>query len=83
MDHWTHGFSAEIQKKNLNWQIRKRIAIDIAKGLAYLHEECSKKIIHLDVKPQNILLDENFNAKVSDFGLSKLMDRDKSKLSQP
>ncbi|KAL3509094.1 hypothetical protein ACH5RR_028495 [Cinchona calisaya] len=64
----------------LKWQIRKNIAIDIAKGLAYLHEECYKKIIHLDIKPQNILLDENFNAKVSDFGLSKLMDRDKSQV---
>lgn len=67
-------------KNCLKWQIRKKIAIDIAKGLAYLHEECSKKIIHLDIKPQNILLDENFNAKVSDFGLSKLIDRDKSQV---
>ncbi|CDP15960.1 unnamed protein product [Coffea canephora] len=64
----------------LNWQIRKRIAIDVAKGLAYLHEERSQKVIHLDVKPQKVLLDENFNGKVSDFGLSKVIDRDKSQV---
>ena len=52
------------------------IILDITKGLAYLHEDCNKKIAHLDIKPENILLDENFNAKVADFGLSKLFDRD-------
>jgi serine/threonine protein kinase len=64
----------------LEWQIRRKIIIDIAKGLSYLHEECMKRIAHLDVKPQNILLDENFDAKLSDFGLCKLIDRDKSQV---
>uniref|UniRef100_A0A0D9UW22 non-specific serine/threonine protein kinase n=1 Tax=Leersia perrieri TaxID=77586 RepID=A0A0D9UW22_9ORYZ len=62
----------------LDWPTRRKIIIHVAKGLAYLHEECMKKIAHLDVKPQNILLDDNFNAKLSDFGLCKLIDRDKS-----
>ncbi|XP_058095516.1 G-type lectin S-receptor-like serine/threonine-protein kinase SD2-5 [Magnolia sinica] len=64
----------------LDWLTRKKIILDIAKGLAYLHEECRQRIVHLDIKPQNILLDDNFNAKVSDFGLSKLMDRDQSQV---
>ena len=64
----------------LDWQTRKKIILDIAKGLTYLHEECRQKIIHLDIKPHNILLDENFNAKVSDFGLSTLIDRDESQV---
>ncbi|XP_009605940.1 G-type lectin S-receptor-like serine/threonine-protein kinase SD2-5 [Nicotiana tabacum] len=64
----------------LTWHTRLRIISDIAKGLAYLHEECNQKIIHLDIKPQNILLDQNFNAKISDFGLSKLIEKNKSKV---
>ncbi|KAL6838674.1 hypothetical protein ACP4OV_031388 [Aristida adscensionis] len=64
----------------LAWNIRCRIITDIAKGLCYLHEECRQKIAHLDVKPQNILLDDNFNAKLSDFGLAKLIDRDNSQV---
>lgn len=62
----------------LDWHARYQIITDIAKGLAYLHEGCRQRIAHLDIKPQNILLDNNFNAKVSDFGLAKLIDRDKS-----
>ncbi|KAJ3677003.1 hypothetical protein LUZ60_002727 [Juncus effusus] len=63
----------------LNWAERVRIAIGTAAGLAYLHHGCSPRIIHLDVKPENILLTENFHAKVSDFGLSQLMDSNRSK----
>ncbi|MCO5554580.1 hypothetical protein L7F22_008110 [Adiantum nelumboides] len=62
----------------LKWGIRYAIAVGVAKGLAYLHEECEKRIIHLDIKPQNILLDEGFVAKVADFGLSKGMEREES-----
>ena len=64
----------------LEWRVRCKIITNIAKGLSYLHEDCMKKIAHLDVKPQNILLDENFNAKLSDFGLCKLIDRDMSQV---
>ncbi|XP_065867308.1 G-type lectin S-receptor-like serine/threonine-protein kinase SD2-5 isoform X2 [Euphorbia lathyris] len=62
----------------LDWNTRYNIAIGMAKGLAYLHEECEVKIVHCDIKPENVLLDDNFTAKVSDFGLAKLMSRDDS-----
>ncbi|CAL5403916.1 unnamed protein product [Camellia sinensis] len=54
--------------------------MDIAKRLTYLREECRQKIFHLEIKPQNILLDEDFNVKISDFGLSKLIDKDQSQV---
>ncbi|KAK4487920.1 hypothetical protein RD792_003658 [Penstemon davidsonii] len=57
----------------LDWPIRKRIALGSARGLAYLHDHCDPKIIHRDVKADNILLDEDFEAVVGDFGLAKLM----------
>ncbi|WMV39437.1 hypothetical protein MTR67_032822 [Solanum verrucosum] len=77
LDRWIYHKNEE---NGLRWHTRQRIITDIAKGLAYLHDECSQKIIHLDIKPQNILLDKNFNAKISDFGLSKLIDKDESKV---
>ncbi|XP_073277963.1 somatic embryogenesis receptor kinase 1-like isoform X2 [Primulina huaijiensis] len=58
----------------LDWPKRKRIALGSARGLAYLHDHCDPKIIHRDVKAANILLDEDFEAVVGDFGLAKLMD---------
>ncbi|KAL5753734.1 hypothetical protein ACOSP7_021954 [Xanthoceras sorbifolium] len=58
----------------LEWPTRKRIALGSARGLSYLHDHCDPKIIHRDVKAANILLDEEFEAVVGDFGLAKLMD---------
>lgn len=55
----------------MSWQTRLKIALGAAKGLTYLHEECSPKIIHRDIKAANILIDDEFNAKVADFGLAK------------
>eukprot|EP01018_Ginkgo_biloba_P036835 Gb_16909 [translate_table: standard] len=63
----------------LDWKKRYKIILDTAQGLAFLHEKSRDRILHLDVKPQNILLDENFGAKLADFGLAKLMDRSQSR----
>ncbi|XP_027095717.2 G-type lectin S-receptor-like serine/threonine-protein kinase SD2-5 [Coffea arabica] len=62
----------------LDWETRYSIALGTAKGLAYLHEDCDVKIVHCDIKPENVLLDDHFVAKVSDFGLAKLMTREES-----
>ncbi|XP_072960065.1 G-type lectin S-receptor-like serine/threonine-protein kinase SD2-5 [Typha angustifolia] len=82
-EHMSNGsLDKWIFRKNrrgaLDWKTRCKIITDVAKGLSYLHEECRQKIAHLDIKPGNILLDDNFNAKISDFGLAKLIDRDQS-----
>uniref|UniRef100_A0A453MGE8 Receptor-like serine/threonine-protein kinase n=1 Tax=Aegilops tauschii subsp. strangulata TaxID=200361 RepID=A0A453MGE8_AEGTS len=59
----------------LDWKQRFNIALGVAKGLAYLHHECLEWVIHCDVKPENILLDQNFEPKITDFGLAKLLNR--------
>ncbi|KAL6223101.1 hypothetical protein ACLB2K_006494 [Fragaria x ananassa] len=61
------------------WDERVRIAGDVARGLLYLHEECKSPIIHCDIKPQNILMDESWNAKIADFGLAKLLMPDQTR----
>lgn len=66
--------------QSLSWDVRFRIAVGTARGIGYLHEECRHCIIHCDIKPENILLDEDFSAKVSDFGLAKLLGRDFSRV---
>ncbi|CAD6251066.1 unnamed protein product [Miscanthus lutarioriparius] len=65
----------------LDWPSRKRVAIGTARGLEYLHEHCSPKIIHRDVKAANVLLDEDFEAVVGDFGLAKLVDVQKTSVT--
>nr|XP_023924991.1 G-type lectin S-receptor-like serine/threonine-protein kinase LECRK2 [Quercus suber] len=62
-----------------SWESRAEIALGIARGLLYLHEECDTQIIHCDIKPQNVLLDNNFTAKIADFGLAKLLMKDQTR----
>ncbi|KAI5062660.1 hypothetical protein GOP47_0023199 [Adiantum capillus-veneris] len=77
LDQWLFA-EAQYKRSQLTWDVRCKIALGTARGLAYLHDECREKVIHLDIKPQNILLDESFNAKVADFGLSRLVNRNET-----
>ncbi|GAB4860707.1 hypothetical protein Ancab_035870 [Ancistrocladus abbreviatus] len=60
-------------EETLNWNARLKIALGSARGLAYLHHDCCPRIVHRDIKSSNILLDENLEPHVSDFGLAKLL----------
>ncbi|XVF18383.1 hypothetical protein REPUB_Repub11eG0016700 [Reevesia pubescens] len=62
----------EENKNTLGWKKMFDIVLGVARGIDYLHQGCDMQILHFDIKPHNILLDENFNPKVSDFGLAKL-----------
>nr|CAD1825531.1 unnamed protein product [Ananas comosus var. bracteatus] len=59
----------------LEWKVRYKIALGIAQGLAYLHDDCRPAIIHCDIKPRNILLDNDMEPHISDFGIAKLIDQ--------
>ncbi|CAK9148873.1 unnamed protein product [Ilex paraguariensis] len=65
----------------LKWPYRYNIAIGLASVLTYLHQECEQQVIHRDIKTSNIMLDPNFNPRLGDFGLARLMDHDKSPVS--
>ncbi|XP_052178550.1 probable LRR receptor-like serine/threonine-protein kinase At1g07650 isoform X2 [Diospyros lotus] len=68
-------------KLKLDWPTRKKICLGIARGLVYLHEESRLKIVHRDIKTSNVLLDKDFNAKISDFGLAKLYEDENTHIS--
>ncbi|MCL7045897.1 hypothetical protein MKW94_013785 [Papaver nudicaule] len=74
---WLHqrnkGLSNSSGRRTLDWQKRLNIAVGVAEGLCHIHHNCSPPIIHRDVKSSNILLDSDFNAKVADFGLAKMI----------
>ena len=65
----------------LTWPVRYDICMGVARGLAYLHEESRLRIVHRDVKASNILLDHELSPKISDFGLAKLYDYEKTHIS--
>lgn len=69
---------SENENNSLNWTTLQDIALGIGKGIEYLHEGCDQQILHFDIKPHNVLLDQNFNPKISDFGLAKLCSKEQS-----
>lgn len=71
----------EEHRLKIDWPTKQKICIGIAKGLAFLHEESSLKIVHRDIKATNVLLDNKLNPKISDFGLAKLDDEDNTHIS--
>ncbi|XP_017185471.2 rust resistance kinase Lr10-like [Malus domestica] len=73
--------SADSKNSFLGWDKLQDIALGIAKGIDYLHQGCDQRILHFDIKPHNILLDQNFTPKISDFGLAKLCSKDQSMVS--
>ncbi|CAN6562225.1 unnamed protein product [Malus baccata var. baccata] len=73
--------SADSKNSFLGWDKLQDIALGIAKGIEYLHQGCDLQILHFDIKPHNILLDQNFTPKISDFGLAKLCSKDQSLVS--
>ncbi|KAI3840969.1 hypothetical protein MKW92_031372 [Papaver armeniacum] len=74
-------FSADKRPNHLGWDKLQEIAMGIARGIEYLHQGCDQRILHFDIKPQNILLDHNFTPKISDFGLAKLCTKGDSFIS--
>ncbi|CAJ1925490.1 unnamed protein product [Sphenostylis stenocarpa] len=67
------------ERERPQWGQRIEMALGVARGLLYLHEECNTQIIHCDIKPENVLLDVNYTAKIADFGLSKLLNKDQTR----
>ncbi|KAL3505554.1 hypothetical protein ACH5RR_030936 [Cinchona calisaya] len=79
LEQWLHG--AVHHHGYLTWEARMKVLIGTAKALAYLHEAIEPKVVHRDIKSSNILIDDDFNAKLSDFGLAKLMGAGKSHIT--
>ncbi|KAJ4908150.1 putative receptor-like protein kinase [Raphanus sativus] len=76
LEQWLRGDNQN--HEYLTWDARMKILIGTAKALAYLHEAIEPKVVHRDIKSSNILIDDKFNSKISDFGLAKLLGADKS-----
>ncbi|KAL4352532.1 hypothetical protein GQ457_06G039450 [Hibiscus cannabinus] len=81
LDKFIYSQGSDNQSRQLEWKTLYDIALGIARGLEYLHQGCNTRILHFDIKPHNILLDDNFCPKISDFGLSKLCNTKESVVS--
>ncbi|KAK7247245.1 hypothetical protein RIF29_42124 [Crotalaria pallida] len=74
-------YSPDNKDHFLGWEKLQLVALGIAKGIEYLHQGCNNSILHFDINPHNVLLDDNFNPKISDFGLAKLCSKNASAVS--
>ncbi|XP_013583744.1 PREDICTED: probable receptor-like protein kinase At3g17420 [Brassica oleracea var. oleracea] len=79
LEQWLHGDMSH--QGHLTWEARIKVLVGTAKALAYLHEAIEPKVVHRDIKSSNILMNDSFDAKLSDFGLAKLLGADKSYVS--
>ncbi|XP_057763807.1 probable receptor-like protein kinase At2g42960 [Salvia miltiorrhiza] len=79
LEQWLHG--AMKQHGSLTWEARMKVLLGTAKALAYLHEAIEPKVVHRDIKSSNILITNEFDAKVSDFGLAKLLESGESHIT--
>ncbi|KAL0857378.1 hypothetical protein Bca101_062532 [Brassica carinata] len=79
LEQWLHGDMNH--QGHLTWEARIKVLVGTAKALAYLHEAIEPKVVHRDIKSGNILMNDNFDAKLSDFGLAKLLGADNSYVS--
>jgi hypothetical protein len=81
LDKYLYNQSSELEvqySKVLDWKTRNSVIRDVAQALDYLHNGCEKRVLHRDIKASNIMLDSNFNTKLGDFGLARLMDHEKA-----
>ena len=81
LDKFIYNRGSSNENLNLEWKTMYQIAVGIARGLQYLYRGCNTRILHFDIKPHNILLDQNFIPKISDFGLAKLCQKTESMVS--
>ncbi|CAL9050980.1 unnamed protein product [Musa banksii] len=72
LEQFIYADKSKTETQNLGWEKLYEIAVGVARGLEYLHRGCNTRIVHFDIKPHNILLDQDFHPKISDFGLAKI-----------
>ncbi|XP_074586518.1 leucine-rich repeat receptor protein kinase MSP1-like [Curcuma longa] len=81
LDQWLHEDDDEGRPRSLPWRTRLGIVRGVAAGLTFLHDGCQPAVIHRDIKASNVLLDEGFEARITDFGLARLMEAPRTHVS--
>ena len=76
LDRWLFPKKGEVNPSTLLWEVRHNIMTGVAAAVLYMHDEWDQCILHRDIKPNNVMLDAEFNAHLGDFGLAKLIEHD-------